>query len=53
MVKTVISRTYDAVLASNLFSSVIVVTQDREIYKEIISNNGDSNFNRKRLQLWD
>jgi len=40
--KTVISRTYDAVLASNLFSSVIVVTQDREIYKEIISNNGDS-----------
>ena len=40
--KTVISRTYDAVLASNLFSSVIVVTQDREIYKEITSNNGDS-----------
>ena len=40
--KPIITRTYDAVLSSNLFSSVIVVTQDNEIYKEITSNNGNS-----------
>ena len=40
--KPVITRTYDAVLSSNLFSSVIVVTQDNEIHKEITSNNGNS-----------
>ena len=40
--KPVITRTYDAVLSSNLFSSVIVVTQDNEIYEEITSNNGNS-----------
>ena len=40
--KPVITRTYDAVLSSNLFSSVIVVTQDNEIHEEITSNNGNS-----------
>ena len=40
--KPVITRTYHAVLSSNLFSSVIVVTQDNEIYEEITSNNGNS-----------
>ena len=40
--KPVITRTYEAVLSSNLFSSVIVVTQDNEIYEEITSNNGNS-----------
>ena len=40
--KPIITRTYDAVLSSNLFSSVIVVTQDNEIYEEITSNNGNS-----------
>tara|TARA_B100000953_G_scaffold116372_1_gene95811 strand:+ start:95 stop:826 length:732 start_codon:yes stop_codon:yes gene_type:complete len=40
--KPVITRTYNAVLSSNLFSSVIVVTQDNEIHKEITSNNGNS-----------
>ena len=40
--KPVITRTYNAVLSSNLFSSVIVVTQDNEIYEEITSNNGNS-----------
>ena len=40
--KPVITRTYDAALATNLFSSVIVVTEDYEIHDEIISNNGNS-----------
>jgi len=40
--KPVITRTYEAVLSSGLFSSVIVVTQDNEIYEEITSNNGNS-----------
>ena len=40
--KPIITRTYDAVLSSNLFSSVIVVTQDNEIHEEITSNNGNS-----------
>jgi len=40
--KPLITRTHDAVLSSNLFSSVIVVTQDNEIYEEITSNNGNS-----------
>ena len=40
--KPVITRTYEAVLSSGLFSSVIVVTQDNEIYEEITSNSGNS-----------
>lgn len=40
--KSVITRTYNAVVNTNLFTSTIVVTQDLEIYQEIISNNGKS-----------
>lgn len=40
--KPVITRTYNAVLSSKLFSDVIVVTQDSEIHHEILSNNGKS-----------
>jgi len=40
--KSVITRTYNAVVSTNLFTSTIVVTQDQEIYQEILSNNGNS-----------
>ena len=40
--KPVITRTYNAVLSSKLFSDVIVITQDSEIHQEISSNNGKS-----------
>ncbi len=40
--KSVITRTYNAVVSTNLFTSTIVVTQDQEIYQEIQSNNGNS-----------
>ena len=40
--KTVITRTYNAVLSSKLFSDVVVITQDSEIHQEILSNNGKS-----------
>ena len=40
--KPVITRTYNAVLSSKLFSDVIVITQDSEIHQEILSNNGKS-----------
>tara|TARA_X000001036_G_scaffold418892_1_gene438167 strand:- start:1499 stop:2230 length:732 start_codon:yes stop_codon:yes gene_type:complete len=40
--KSVITRTYNAVVSTNLFTSTIVVTQDLEIYQEILSNNGNS-----------
>ena len=48
--KPVIARTYNAVLSTNLFSDVIVITQDSEIFEEISSNNGksiliDKNYN--------
>ena len=48
--KPVITRTYNAVLSTNLFSDVIVITQDSEIFEEISSNNGksiliDKNYN--------
>tara|TARA_B100000686_G_scaffold206239_1_gene213074 strand:- start:421 stop:1155 length:735 start_codon:yes stop_codon:yes gene_type:complete len=40
--KPVITRTYNAVLSSKLFSDVVVITQDSEIHQEILSNNGKS-----------
>tara|TARA_B100000029_G_scaffold514369_1_gene616917 strand:- start:673 stop:1410 length:738 start_codon:yes stop_codon:yes gene_type:complete len=48
--KPVITRTYNAVLSTNLFLDVIVITQDSEIFEEISSNNGksiliDKNYN--------
>lgn len=38
--KTVIRRTYEAALSTNLFDDVFVVTDSELIYKEIISNGG-------------
>jgi 3-deoxy-manno-octulosonate cytidylyltransferase (CMP-KDO synthetase) len=38
--KTVISRTYEAAVSTNLFDDVFVVTDSELIYKEIISNGG-------------
>ncbi|MFB9053789.1 3-deoxy-manno-octulosonate cytidylyltransferase [Formosa undariae] len=38
--KTVILRTYEATVATNLFDDVIVVTDSAIIYKEIIDNGG-------------
>jgi 3-deoxy-manno-octulosonate cytidylyltransferase (CMP-KDO synthetase) len=40
--KPVITRTYNAVVSTNLFTSTIVVTQDKEVYQEIQLNNGNS-----------
>ena len=40
--KPVITRTYNAVVSTNLFTSTIVVTQDKEVYQEIRLNNGNS-----------
>ena len=40
--KPVITRTYNAVLSSKLFSDVVVITQDSEIHQEILANNGKS-----------
>mgnify|MGYP000125432885 CR=1 FL=1 len=38
--KTVIRRTYEAAVSTNLFDDVFVVTDSELIYKEIISNGG-------------
>ena len=38
--KTVILRTYEAAMSTNLFDDVFVVTDSDLIYNEIISNNG-------------
>jgi 3-deoxy-manno-octulosonate cytidylyltransferase (CMP-KDO synthetase) len=38
--KTVIQRTYEAAMNTNLFDEVFVVTDSELIFKEIISNNG-------------
>ena len=38
--KTVILRTYEATVLTNLFDDVFVVTDSELIYKEIINNNG-------------
>ncbi len=38
--KTVILRTYEAMVATNLFDDVIVVTDSKIIYDEIINNSG-------------
>ena len=40
--KTVISRTYEAVVNTKLFHSVYVVTEDDEIYQEIVNSGGNS-----------
>jgi len=38
--KTVILRTYEATVATNLFDDVIVVTDSKVIYDEIVNNGG-------------
>ncbi|MCF7569104.1 3-deoxy-manno-octulosonate cytidylyltransferase [Sabulilitoribacter arenilitoris] len=38
--KTVISRTYEAAVATNLFDDVLVVTDSAVIYDEIVNNGG-------------
>ena len=40
--KSVILRTYEAVVNTNLFDSVYVVTEDEEIYDEIHNSGGNS-----------
>ena len=40
--KSVILRTYEAVVNTNLFDSVYVVTEDEEIYNEIHNSGGNS-----------
>ena len=38
--KTVILRTYEATVGTNLFDDVIVVTDSEIIYNEIVNNGG-------------
>ncbi len=38
--KTVIRRTYEAAIATNLFDDVFVVTDSDIIFEEIVSNGG-------------
>lgn len=45
--KTVIRRTYEATVATNLFDDVFVVTDSDIIYKEIISNGGKAIMSKK------
>ena len=45
--KTVITRTYQATVATNLFSEVYVVTDSTIIYDEIISNGGKAIMSQK------
>ena len=45
--KTVIRRTYDATVATGLFNEVIVVTDSKIIYDEIISHGGKAVMSKK------
>jgi len=45
--KTVIRRTYEATVATNLFDDVIVVTDSPIIYNEIVDNGGKAMMSRK------
>ncbi|GAA4899575.1 3-deoxy-manno-octulosonate cytidylyltransferase [Flaviramulus aquimarinus] len=45
--KTVITRTYEATVATNLFDDVIVVTDSNIIYDEIVSNGGKAMMSKK------
>lgn len=45
--KTVITRTYEATVATNLFSEVYVVTDSKIIYKEITDNGGNAIMSHK------
>jgi len=45
--KTVIRRTYEATVATNLFDEVYVVTDSDTIYNEIVSHNGNAIMSKK------
>ncbi|TGV01127.1 3-deoxy-manno-octulosonate cytidylyltransferase [Flavivirga rizhaonensis] len=45
--KTVILRTYEATVATNLFDGVFVVTDNKIIYDEIVSNGGKAIMSKK------
>lgn len=45
--KTVISHTYDATVATQLFDKVIVVTDSDIIYNEIVSNGGEAMMSKR------
>ena len=45
--KSVIRRTYDATIATNLFDDVVVVTDSDIIYKEIITHGGNALMSRQ------
>ena len=45
--KTVIRRTYEATVATNLFDDVIVVTDSSIIYNEIVNNGGKAMMSKK------
>jgi len=45
--KTVITRTYEATIATGLFDEVIVVTDSDVIYKEIVSNGGKASMSKR------
>ncbi len=45
--KTVILRTYEATLATNLFDDVFVVTDNKVIYDEIVNNGGKAMMSKK------
>jgi 3-deoxy-D-manno-octulosonate cytidylyltransferase len=46
--KTVIRRTYDATVATNLFTQVIVITDSKIIYDEIVMHGGRAMMSRKQ-----
>ena len=48
--KTVILRTYEAAISTNLFDDVFVVTDSDLIYNEIISNGGKAIMSIKRTR---
>ena len=45
--KTVITRTYEATVATGLFEEVYVVTDSAIIYDEIVSNGGEAIMSKK------
>jgi len=45
--KSVIRRTYDATIATNLFDDVVVVTDSDIIYKEILTHGGNALMSRQ------
>jgi 3-deoxy-manno-octulosonate cytidylyltransferase (CMP-KDO synthetase) len=46
--KSIILRTYESVVETGLFHSVYVVTEDQEIYKEIVNAGGNSILSKNK-----